>query len=76
MAYLTVWIVSGGLHGALLVAFSHPAVATAFILGFAGLGLVAALARAAVHHAWLMRRSPRVTLTAWCCGDSGAEHGR
>ena len=42
MAYLTVWIVSGGLHGALLAVFGHPAVATAFILGFAGLGLVGA----------------------------------
>jgi hypothetical protein len=39
VVYLTVWIVSGTLHGALLLVFGHPVASGVFILVFTGLGL-------------------------------------
>lgn len=37
--YLAVWIVSGVLHGAVLLGLGHPVAAGGFVLLFTGLGL-------------------------------------
>ncbi len=38
-AYLLVWVISGMLHGAVILAFGHPVGAAVFALIFIGLGL-------------------------------------
>jgi membrane associated rhomboid family serine protease len=43
-AYFLVWLVSGVLHSAVLLAFGHPIAAGAFTLVFAGLGAAGAAA--------------------------------
>lgn len=39
-SYLAVWIISGGLHGALFLVFGRPVGAAVFFLIFVALGLV------------------------------------
>jgi uncharacterized membrane protein YbhN (UPF0104 family) len=48
-AYLSVWIVSGLLHGALLLAFGHPVGAGGFFILFTGLGLAGVAAIEGKH---------------------------
>jgi len=71
VAYLAVWIVSGALHGGLLLFFGHPLVAGAFILGFTGLGLVGA----GVICMKDRRRPRRIAQPPGCSGHKSAGKG-
>jgi hypothetical protein len=63
VAYLIVWIVSGALHGALLLVFGQPVATGAFILLFTGFGL------AGVGATWMKNREKRLRVAPplGCC---------
>lgn len=48
-AYLAVWVISGVLHGAVLLAFGNPIPAMVFTLIFIGLGLAGSGASCMKH---------------------------